>query len=105
MGRQFQKTTEDVFKDESCRLDVWLYRTRIFKTRSLANKMILAGKIRVTRNGHTVRTRKPGLHIKPGENVTFMRGQKLMHIEMLKVGTRRGPAPEAQSLYRDHSPA
>jgi len=105
LGRQFQKTTEDVLQDESCRLDVWLYRTRIFKTRSLATKMILAGKIRVTRNGRTVRTRKPGFHIKPGENVTFIRGQRLMHIEMLKAGTRRGPAPEAQSLYRDHSPA
>jgi len=88
---------------EGCRLDVWLFRTRLFKTRSLATKMILKGKIRVTRHGKTERIMKPHLYLKPGEQVTFMRGNKLMQIEMLSAGTRRGPAPEAQSLYRDHS--
>jgi len=67
--------------------------------------MILGGKIRITRNGRTERTRKPGLCLKPGEHVTFMRGAQLIHVEMIEPGTRRGPAPEAQSLYRDHSAA
>ena len=67
--------------------------------------MILGGKIRITRNGRTERIRKPGFTLKPGEHVTFMRGSKLMDIEMISPGTRRGPAPEAQSLYRDHSTA
>ena len=67
--------------------------------------MILGGKIRITRNGRTERIRKPGLTLKPGEHVTFMRGPKLIDIEMISAGTRRGPAPEAQSLYRDHSTA
>lgn len=67
--------------------------------------MILDGKIRLTRNGQTERVKKSGQHLKPGEQVTFMRGPKLIQIEMLSAGTRRGPAAEAQSLYRDHSPA
>lgn len=105
MGRHLQKPNNESQDDAGCRLDVWLFRTRIYKTRSLATKMILAGKIRITRNGRTERMRKPGLHLKPGEYVTFMRGQKLMEIEMVSAGTRRGPAAEAQSLYRDHSSA
>ena len=67
--------------------------------------MILGGKIRVTRHGKTERIRKPSLCLKPGERVTFMRGSQLIHVEMIAAGTRRGPAPEAQSLYRDHSAA
>jgi len=105
VGRHAQKQEPIESENEGCRLDVWLFRTRIFKTRSLATKMILGGKIRITRNGRTMRIRKPGLCLKPGEQVTFMRGTKLVQIEMLSAGTRRGPAPEAQSLYRDHSPA
>jgi len=107
LGRRQQKTEIETTpdQDEGCRLDVWLFRTRIFKTRSLATKMILGGKVRLTRNGRTERIRKPGINIRPGQEVTFMRGQTLMQIEMISAGTRRGPAPEAQSLYRDHSAA
>lgn len=90
---------------DSCRLDVWLFRTRLFKTRNLATKMIVGGKIRITRNGRTERIKKPSMVLKPGEQVTFMRGSKLVQIEMISAGTRRGPAAEAQSLYREHSTA
>jgi len=100
-----KKSPQSEVEGTGCRLDVWLYRTRIFKTRALATKMIQGGKIRVTRNGRTERIRKPGFTLKPGERVTFMRGKKLIDIEMISAGTRRGPAPEAQSLYRDHSSA
>ena len=105
MKRRVAKPTQTDADIDSCRLDVWLFRTRLFKTRSLATKMILGGKIRITRNGRTERVRKPGMFLKPGEQVTFMRGSKLVQIEMISAGTRRGPAPEAQSLYREHSTA
>lgn len=105
MRSRNRKIEPEAVENESCRLDVWLFRTRLLKTRSLATKMILAGKIRITRNGRTERIKKPGLCLKPGERVTFMRGSQLMQVEMISPGTRRGPAPEAQSLYRDHSAA
>ncbi len=105
MRQKAETNRDNATREEGCRLDVWLFRTRIFKTRSLATKMILSGKIRITRHGRTERVRKPGLFLKPGEHVTFMRGPKLIEIEMISPGTRRGPASEAQSLYRDHSPA
>jgi len=74
LGQQAEKKQQSAAENDGCRLDVWLFRTRIFKTRSLATKMILGGKIRITRNGRTERTRKPGLILKPGQYVTFMRG-------------------------------
>jgi len=80
-------------------LDVWLYRTRLQKTRSGAARLISAGKVRLTRNGRTERTKKPHTLIRPGDSVTFMRGAELLCVTMLDAGTRRGPAPEAQSLY------
>lgn len=84
---------------EACRLDVWLYRTRLLKTRSGATKLINKGKVRITRNGQTERTKKPHSLIRRGDGVTFMRGSHLIDVIMISAGTRRGPAPEAQQLY------
>ncbi|WP_409434091.1 S4 domain-containing protein [Litorimonas sp. RW-G-Af-16] len=86
--------------DDACRLDVWLYRTRFFKTRTGATAAILGGKIRLTRFGKTRRIKKPHALLRIGESVTFMRGTELVQVEMLAPGTRRGPASEAQTLYQ-----
>jgi len=61
--------------------------------------MIASGKIRLTRNGETQRTRKPHTLIRPGDGVSFMRGSELLSVRMTAPGTRRGPAPEARTLY------
>ncbi len=94
------RTSTDAFESEGQRLDVWLYRTRLFKSRSLATKMILSGKIRITRNGCTERITKPHVQLRPGNMAVFMRGPELIHIEMLATASRRGPAKEAAQLYR-----
>lgn len=83
----------------ACRLDIWLFRTRLLKTRSLAARMISNGKVRVTRNGHVERVQKPHTLIRAGDRVIFMRGRELISVEMIEPGTRRGPASEAQALY------
>ncbi len=85
---------------EGQRLDVWLFRTRLLKTRSLATKMILKGKIRVTRNGRTERVTKAHLQLKPGDRAAFMRGSEVIHVEMIGAAERRGPSSEASLLYR-----
>lgn len=82
------------------RLDVWLFRARLFKTRSLATKMILKGKIRVTQHGRTERVSKASTILRPGDRALFMRGDTVVHIEMLGVAERRGPFKEAQTLYK-----
>lgn len=85
---------------EGQRLDVWLYRTRLCKTRSLATKMVLKGKVRLTRHGQTRRISKPNTVFRPGDRALFMRGETLLHVEMLATAERRGPFKEAQTLYK-----
>ncbi len=91
--------------ETACRLDIWLFRTRLLKTRSLAARMIIGRKIRVLKNGETKKAEKPHTLIRPGDHVTFMRGKELVSVEMLAAGTRRGPAQEAQGLYKRLSEA
>lgn len=99
MSRRAFASQIDGNVNEACRLDIWLYRTRLLKTRGLAAKLITKGKIRVRRNGLMERVKKPHTLIRPGNHVTFMRGMELISVEMVAAGTRRGPAPEAQKLY------
>jgi ribosome-associated heat shock protein Hsp15 len=56
---------------ESCRIDVWLWRARFAKTRSLAAAMVEKGAIRLT-------------HIA---------------VRVVRMGERRGPPEEARALY------
>lgn len=90
----------DDMAKSACRLDLWLYRTRLLKTRTLATRKIRDRKIRVFRNGQVEKVKKPHTLIKPGDHITFMRGTDLISVQMVAPGTRRGPAPEAQALYK-----
>jgi ribosome-associated heat shock protein Hsp15 len=80
------------------RIDKWLWRARFFKTRSLAAKAVADG---LLVNGR--RIDKPGLAVRPGDVLTFVQGSRVRVVEILALGDRRGPAPEAQSLYADRS--
>lgn len=83
----------------SVRLDVWLWRARFFKTRSLSSAAISKRDVRVTRNGQTRRCDKPSTAICPGDVLTFTRARNIEVVEILDLGTRRGPASEAERLY------
>ena len=89
---------------QELRLDVWLWRARFYKSRALATRTVKSGKIRLERSGatssQTFRVSKPNTIIRTGDRLTFMRNDQLFHIKILNVGTRRGPAREAQSLYQ-----
>ncbi|MFA3917709.1 RNA-binding S4 domain-containing protein [Ruegeria hyattellae] len=82
------------------RLDKWLWHARFFKTRSLAAKQVAGGKVRV--NG--TRAEKPAQPVGPGDVLTFVQARVVRVIGIEAIGERRGPAPEAQQLYRDLSP-
>ena len=87
---------------EDCRLDVWLWRARFFKTRALASRFLEAGRLRVTRPGaDPVRIDKPSRTIRPGDRLVFALGGRLMDLEVQALGARRGPPEEARALYRD----
>ncbi len=86
--------------EASVRLDVWLWRARIFKTRALAAERIGGQGVRVSRHGLVRRVDKPGTAIRVGDVLTFSRGPQIETMEVLDLGVRRGPAREAAGLYR-----
>ena len=85
---------------DKIRLDKWLWHARFFKTRSLAAKICKARKVRI--NGDVCT--KSAATVMPGDVLTFPQGPHVRVAKILAVGTRRGPAPEAQSLYEDLAP-
>lgn len=84
---------------DGLRLDVWLYRTRLLKTRALATKLVTNGKVRITRHANTLRTRKAGFKLAPDDELSFMRGSTLFQIRVIGLPECRGPAAEAQTFY------
>ncbi|WP_424965414.1 RNA-binding S4 domain-containing protein [Dinoroseobacter sp. S375] len=82
-------------------MDKWLWFARFFKTRSLAAKQVSAGAVRI----NAVRVTKPATSVATGDVLTFAQGREIRVIRVEVPGTRRGPAPEAQLLYTDLTPA
>ncbi|MGX1746002.1 MULTISPECIES: RNA-binding S4 domain-containing protein [unclassified Brevundimonas] len=84
---------------ESCRIDVWLWRARFAKTRSLAAAMVEKGAIRLTHNGAQTRLDKPSRSVHPGDEVMFAQGGRLIAVRVVQMGERRGSAEDARALY------
>jgi ribosome-associated heat shock protein Hsp15 len=79
------------------RLDKWLWQARFFKSRGLAARSIGEGRVRV----NAVRVTKPASVVRVGDGLTFVQGGSVRVLRIVALGTRRGPAPEAQALYED----
>ncbi len=86
--------------DETQRLDRWLWFARFFKSRSLATRLCAAGRVRV--NGNPVAKAHHALRV--GDVLTFPKGPHVRVIEVRALGSRRGPAVEARTLYEDLEP-
>ena len=85
--------------EDGFRLDVWLWRARFFKTRSLASRFIEEGRLRLSRAGAETRVDKPARTVRPGDGLIFALGGRLIAISVVACGERRGPATEARGLY------
>lgn len=85
--------------EDSCRVDVWLWRARFFKTRSLAARFVEEGRVRLTRGGTETRLDKPSRSVKVGDGLVFAVGGRLIAVAVQGLGERRGPASEARELY------
>jgi len=82
------------------RLDKWLWHARFFKSRGLAGEAASSGGLRL--NG--ARVEKAAQPVRPGDVLTFPKAGHIRVIRVEAIGTRRGPASEAATLYTDLSP-
>lgn len=82
--------------DGKLRIDKWLWAARFFKTRRLAVEALEAGK--VLANGQRA---KPSRAVAVGDMLDIRIAQQRFEVEVLGLSGRRGPAPEAQQLYRE----
>ncbi|MGH8722151.1 MAG: RNA-binding S4 domain-containing protein [Burkholderiales bacterium] len=87
--------------EEGLRLDKWLWQARFFKTRTLAAQLIERRRLRINREVVT----KAHYRVRPGDVLTFPQGATVRVVRVLALGTRRGPATEARSLYEELSGA
>jgi len=81
---------------DSVRIDKWLWAARFFKTRSLAQAAVKGGHVAI--NGQAC---KPARSVSAGDRLEIVRGESRFELEVADVSDRRGPAPEAQKLYRE----
>ena len=81
---------------DSVRLDSLLFRLRLARSRTAAQRWIGEGHMR--RNG--VRVTRQDQPVSPGDVLTLPLARKVLVIELLALPARRGPAKEAQACYR-----
>ena len=82
------------------RLDKWLFFSRAVKSRTLAQKLIETGAVRV----NSERTIHTDHQVGVGDVLTMTIHERLLVYKILAPGVRRGPPTEAQTLYEDLSP-
>ncbi|HEY0834643.1 MAG TPA: RNA-binding S4 domain-containing protein [Azospirillum sp.] len=82
------------------RIDKWLWYARFFKTRSLAARLCNGGGVRCAGNA----IGKAHYAVKPGDVLTFAQGRHIRVVKVRALGSRRGPAEEARTLYEDLAP-
>lgn len=78
------------------RLDKWLWAARFFKTRSLAQQAIEAGRVKL--NEQRV---KPAHTLNAGDRVSVRVGETEWHIHAKALSEKRGPAEQARKLYEE----
>jgi ribosome-associated heat shock protein Hsp15 len=84
---------------DEVRIDRWLWATRLFKSRTLAAKACIGGRVDV--NGVSAKPHKP---VRQGDMIDFKIGDWERKVKVLQLSDKRGPAPAARLLYEDLSP-
>jgi ribosome-associated heat shock protein Hsp15 len=87
--------------DDRIRIDKWLWFARLAKTRTIAQKLAVSGRVRVNRHKNDNAARP----VKVGDVLTIAFDSGVRVLRVAAVGARRGPAKEARLLYEDLSPA
>ena len=77
------------------RLDKWLWCARFGKTRADCIRLVETGFVRLNRQP----TDKPHARLRPGDVLVFPVRGDVCVLRVLALAARRGPAPEARTLY------
>ena len=80
----------------SVRIDKWLWAARFFKTRAMAARACQLGRIQA--NG---RPAKAARDVRIGDMLQVTNDGGDFQVEVLLLSEIRGPAPVAQTLYRE----
>ena len=86
--------------DDRQRIDKWLWFARLAKTRTLAQKLAVSGRVRINRE----RNDSASQPVKIGDTLTIAFDAHVRVLRITAIGIRRGPSPEARGLYEDLSP-
>jgi ribosome-associated heat shock protein Hsp15 len=81
------------------RLDKWLWFARIVKSRTLAAKLVAAGRIRV----NAVRVDNPAKGVAAGDVLTIALEREVKVLKINAAADRRNPYVQARLLYDDIS--
>ena len=78
------------------RVDKWLWAARFFKTRSLAQQAIAAGRVKLggarVKSSHEIRIK---------DSVSIRVGDFEWHVTVEALSDKRGPAEQARQLYQE----
>ncbi len=85
---------DDSQRKPEMRLDVWLWATRFFKTRSIAKKSIESSHVHL--NGRDARA---SASLRTGDRLSISRGDERFEIEVVGLIKRRESAPVARAKY------
>jgi ribosome-associated heat shock protein Hsp15 len=78
------------------RLDKWLWAARFYKTRSLAQRAIAAGQVKL--NDERV---KPAHEVKAGDFIFLNKETLSWNVLVRALSEKRGPAEQARKLYEE----
>ena len=78
------------------RVDKWLWAARFFKTRSLAQQAIAAGRVKL--GDERI---KPSHELKVGNALAIRVGELQWDVEVRALSDKRGPAEQARKLYEE----
>ena len=80
---------------EAQRIDKWLWHARFARTRTAAQRLALAGHVRINREKIKVASRL----VHPGDVLTLTLGRGVEVIRISAIAERRGSAEDARRLY------
>ena len=93
---KINKNEKNQIIDEQ-RIDNWLFRSRLIKSRAKAQRIIIDGYVKINK----IRTSKPSVKIKIGDIITLTNLDSIFILSVENFAKNRLNAKEALKLYKE----